>query len=748
MIGKTEVIQSKDFKIGLYTRSDILSPNSDLTPNCSDIKWYFDDSIGKRFGSSTTNAVKIIVTTTAGSGSGFIVGNALTNNLLSYWKLDESSGTRFDQIGNNNLSDINSVTAATGIRNNAANFVLANSQMLNVENTNLAVSQSNFSVAFWVYMNGTLGANLNETHLVNQTKDSNTVWNVYLLSDSLLRFTVLGTNGASATVTASSFGALVQGSFYNIVAWHVTNAHIGISVNLSADSSAHTTGVQGSGLVGLNVGASTGGFIVNRFNGRIDELGFWIRPLDSGNRIDLYAGGSGNTYTGASQATAADPWYSFDFGASSTRWLTVSAGTGIYASSNAGTTFVGIATSRTATYQFLNRSKNVLIATSDAYDVPLYWAGSAGTFAIALSVNTAPKAKFSNNYQGFLILLNSQDSNGVISNRRFSYVDENLQLTSAFSGFDIPSSADDEVTGSFILNKFLYVHTKFTIFRMIYSAGNPDWTFNQVANFGFVPRTVKVFSIKGSQVAMGLDWDRRLRIFYGYESDIVSDNVENANDYCDFAMQNISLVGSGLTVSNAEFDGNEYEYRLNLAIGPQSNQTTTALVLNARTLAIYPYSNQPYNTMCMASSAGRNFLMAFDRSGFCHILNSGNLDSNSIPINEVYDSPILFKSSPSEVTKNKQINFFFTHESSGKIYYQERFDLSRTYSQVKPLRDYLGNTDLTGTEDVLQILRTVDLPSVQNNYQFRLTSSSGTADPWKLTHFDLFNSSLGVGRGK
>jgi len=162
---------------------------------------------------------------------------------------------------------------------------------------------------------------------------------------------------------------------------------------------------------------------------------------------------------------------------------------------------------------------------------------------------------------------------------------------------------------------------------------------------------------------------------------------------------------------------------------------------------MYPFSNQPYNTMCVAESAGRQFLMAVDRSGYAHIMNSGNLDAGIIPIDEQYDSPLLFNKSPSEVTKNNQINFFFSHDSCGTVYFQQRFDFSRIFSEMKALRNKNGEAEFLGTESTLQIIRTVDLPSVQNIYQYRLTSSAGTADPWKLTHFDLLNKSLGFGRG-
>ena len=746
MIGKVGLVQAEDFKVGLFTRSDIINSDPDLSPNCMDIQWFFDDSIGKRFGTSTTNTAVI-----AGSGAaaGFIVQNTLTNNLIAYWKMDEASDVRYDALGNLNLNPFNSPLSITGIRNQAVNFVAADSQMLYMNTASFGVAGSSFTISSWIYLasTGRLMYVARQNNNLNQP-----AWDIYVDdTDANAVFEVLSDGSNSyRDVKCTSFGALKINSWNNIIAWVSDGLHIGIQVNLSANTALFTGTFSNSGIKIFTIGAtSNGATVASQIDSRVDEVGIWNRGLSVTERTQLYAGGSGNTYTGNQLGVSSTlSWYSFDFGASGARWYTVAVGTGVMASSNLGTTFVNIATTRTATYQYMDRSKNVLIMTSDAYDQSLYWAGSAGTFAIALAVNSAPRAKFSVNYQGFLVLLNSMDSNNNISSRRFSYADENLQLTDDWTdGFDLPSSADDEITGPFILNKFLYVSTKYRIFRLNYTGGNPDWQYIQVKNFGYVPRTMKVFTLKQGQVCVGLDWSRRLRAFDGYDDQIISDNVENDNDYCDFAMQKISLAGSGLLVSNAEFDPNEQEYRLNVAIGAQSTQTTHALVLNARTLALYPYSNQGYNTICVAESAGKQFLMAVDRSGYAHILNSGNLDV-AIPINEIYDSPLFFNKTPSAVTKNKQITFYFGHDSCGTIYFQERFDFSRIYSPMRPLRDYSGKAELLGTESTLQLVRSTDIPSVQNIYQFRLTTSAGTADPWTLNHFDYFSTGLGYGRGK
>jgi len=236
-------------------------------------------------------------------------------------------------------------------------------------------------------------------------------------------------------------------------------------------------------------------------------------------------------------------------------------------------------------------------------------------------------------------------------------------------------------------------------------------------------------------------------MFDGFDDQFISDNIENNNGLCDFATSKISYAGSGLVVSHAVLNPVTQEYRLNVAIGALSTQTTHAIVMNARNLAFYPYSNQQWQCMCVAESNNQRALMAADRSGFVWILDSGNLDNGITAINEHYDSPVLFSQFPEAVSKAKQINCFFGVASSGTIYYQDLVDLSTTFSPMKALSDRKGNIQLTGTENAVKVLRTVDIPAMFNTYQFRITSSAGTAIPWEMDRFDFLKMGLGIGQG-
>jgi hypothetical protein len=189
----------------------------------------------------------------------------------------------------------------------------------------------------------------------------------------------------------------------------------------------------------------------------------------------------------------------------------------------------------------------------------------------------------------------------------------------------------------------LYVSTRYKIYRVSYVGGNPDWQYTEVKNWGFIPRTAKKVVITNNQpgvgfyysigeVVVGMTYDRKIRIFDGSGDQIISNTVEKDNGLCDFSLEKISYLGSGPVISFAEVDQNQNVYKLVVAIGHDSQQTTHMLNYDGRSMSLYPYSNMKFNCMCMAESANSRFLMAFDRIGYCHMMDSGNLDGNKTPV--------------------------------------------------------------------------------------------------------------------
>ena len=553
---------------------------------------------------------------------------------------------------------------------------------------------------------------------------------LYIDTDNQVVFDVSSSGTvANGSVRATSIGALDTATWYNVIAWHDTGDTLGISVNLSVNTATYASGVrEGSGP--FVVGAVSNG-VSSFLDGRIDETAFWKKVLTATDRTELYNAGNAITILSPSSEYT---WGSFDFGASNIRWYIVAAGTALYASSNLGVTLTTFGTSQTASYHHFERSRNQLVITNDAYNNVLIWDGSGGTHASILN-NSAPTARFAINHQAFLILLNTNTRK-----RGFYWEDELTQITGDWGdSFDLPSSLDDEVTAAFVLRNSLYVSLRERLYRLTFVGGNPDWSYKEIKNWGFVPRTVELVTIKDAgEVAVGMSWDGRIRLFDGSEDRIISDNIENDNHLCDFALEKLGSAGSGLGICHSVYDKNEQFYRLCVAIGANSTETTHFINLNLRNSAFFPESNRPFNTMVMARSDNKNYLLAGDRSGRIHLIDSGTLDANVQPINEVFDSPIYFQKSPSEISKSHIIDLYFDPIQSADLYYQDRIDFKDSFSG----RDTLS----FNSANLIQIKHQVDVPSTQNVYQFRLLSSSSTGMHWKLNRVDFFNEVMGVGK--
>jgi len=78
--------------------------------------------------------------------------------LTAYWNLDETSGTRYDSVGSNDLTDNNTVTSRTGKNNNAADFDDANSECLNIASVGVDLQPtSSVAISLWVYPDDVVG---------------------------------------------------------------------------------------------------------------------------------------------------------------------------------------------------------------------------------------------------------------------------------------------------------------------------------------------------------------------------------------------------------------------------------------------------------------------------------------------------------------------------------------------------------------------------------------------------------------
>lgn len=216
-------------------------------------------------------------------------------SLIGYWALDESSGTRLDSHGSNDLTDNNTVGSATGKVSNAASFTVASSEYLNhASNSDLQVGDFDWTVGAWVNLNsgGTLRT------LVG--KYPGTGNREYLLwwyhVDGYFKWTVIDGTGTSVEVSSSNFGVASAGVWYLVIADHdATNGRISISVNAGAPNTTSIASGPVPGTGDFNVGKGEGG--VGYADGLIDEVFFYKRLLTQSEKGGFYNGGTGITYS-------------------------------------------------------------------------------------------------------------------------------------------------------------------------------------------------------------------------------------------------------------------------------------------------------------------------------------------------------------------------------------------------------------------------------------------------------------------
>lgn len=222
---------------------------------------------------------------------------SLTTNLVSYWKLDESSGNASDSVGSNTLTNNNSVTYSSGKINNGAVFVRASSKSLSVtDNASLSLT-GDLTISAWVNFASTPSSG-NYFGIVAKLEGSpNYSYAFYLYNNAGTPEITFqnSTNGTSVTQKGVAWTPTTS-TWYHIAAVYTASAG---SVSFYINGSQQGTTQTG---LGTSIFDSSSTFYIGRydggnyFDGSVDEVGMWSRVLTSGEITSLYNGGVGFTY--------------------------------------------------------------------------------------------------------------------------------------------------------------------------------------------------------------------------------------------------------------------------------------------------------------------------------------------------------------------------------------------------------------------------------------------------------------------
>ena len=230
---------------------------------------------------------------------------ALTDNLISYWKLDESSGNASDSVGSNTLTNTN-VTYATGKINNGAVFNAGTDNLAIADATQVGLDiTGNLSFSCWIKHTSVPSSGVAQWYLNKFGASGNYGYRLYLYNNA-------GTLGLWFDCSAN--GTTNTGSTVNWTPSTDTWYHVIIVYTAASGSCAYyiNGSQQGSTQTGLatSIFNSNAPFALGSLNGSqalngvIDEAGIWSRALSASEITELYNGGAGLTYPFASANTA------------------------------------------------------------------------------------------------------------------------------------------------------------------------------------------------------------------------------------------------------------------------------------------------------------------------------------------------------------------------------------------------------------------------------------------------------------
>lgn len=227
---------------------------------------------------------------------------ALTDSLVSYWKLDESSGNASDSVGSNTLTNNNTATYGAGKINNGVDLEAGSSQYLSIADasqTGLDFT-GDFSLAGWLKFESTPTSGNNYAIFAKRDSMARSYMTIIDNVGGVLKLALYtgdggGTNEESVTVDWTPSTATW---YYYVVTFTSSDKSTRFYIDGSQQGTTQTlTRSPGNGSAPYAVGSfKSGGTHGFFFDGMIDEHGAWSRVLTSTEVTELYNAGAGLQY--------------------------------------------------------------------------------------------------------------------------------------------------------------------------------------------------------------------------------------------------------------------------------------------------------------------------------------------------------------------------------------------------------------------------------------------------------------------
>ncbi len=272
---------------GVPTAADdwVIGAQGGTTKGSAPLKGFADDIKIYKYARSAAQIQTDYNNRSGGDGSGSVLGatnqKALSDGLVGYWKMDESSGNAVDSSGNSFTGTPTGTSVAAGKFGNARSFPGTSNNYISIaNNTALSPTTSGFSVSTWVYPTSTSGSN----HIISKDTSVASTRSYYLVQNSNTFIWCMWFSSSQLCATSSTFTA---NSWY-----HVTGTYDGstltIYVNGIASGTQAVTGTPQTNTNTLMIGTTA---LINSccyFPGYVDEARIYQKSLSPSDVTMLY----------------------------------------------------------------------------------------------------------------------------------------------------------------------------------------------------------------------------------------------------------------------------------------------------------------------------------------------------------------------------------------------------------------------------------------------------------------------------
>lgn len=225
---------------------------------------------------------------------------ALIDNLISYWKLDESSGDAADAHGSNTLVNTGTPYGAGKINNGAA--FDADGKLGDADIDAFDFTATNpFSVSCWVKPTNDVNCYITSKYFIGAAEYG---WYLRITGAAgakKIRFLHSSNSLLDQAILVDGSTSITTGSWFHVVMTY-SGSGVASGVALYVNSAGETESVIFDALgtvpantVAFNLGNANNA-TANAMDGVLDEVGIWSRALTATEVTDLYNGGSGLAY--------------------------------------------------------------------------------------------------------------------------------------------------------------------------------------------------------------------------------------------------------------------------------------------------------------------------------------------------------------------------------------------------------------------------------------------------------------------